>query len=347
MKTTKVFLFILIPLILSACGAAKAGSATPQVSPPVVADKTIIAEGRLEPVHYAEVALNTGGVINEVLVKEGDQVKKGAVLIRLGGETDKTYAGAQLELVTAQQAYDNLLNSSGTEAAQAVIDLKDAQEAYDKAEGYLKYLQESKRIPQTETRSNLVQTWKGFEYQYKTKSFKGPAPQEWIVNAQNDLALKKAKLDEAQRTYDRLKSGVDTDQLAVLEARLNAAKAGVAALTVVSPFDGVIAKLNAKVGESMNAGVAAVTIADFSHWLVKTTDLTEIDVVNIKPGQPVTVVLDALPDVNLSGQVNSIAQTFIQKQGDVTYEVTIALTDTNPSMLWGMTAVVKFLEPQD
>jgi HlyD family secretion protein len=347
MKTTKVFLFILIALLLSACGAAKAGNATPQVSTPVVADKTIIAEGRLEPVHYAEVAWDTGDVINEVLVKEGDQVKKGAVLIRLGGETDKTYAAAQLELVTAQQAYDNLLNSSGTEAAQAVIDLKDAQEAYDKAEDYLKYLQESKRIPQTETRSNLVQTWKGFEYQYKTKSFKGPAPQEWIVNAQNDLALKKAKLDEAQRTYDRLKSGVDTDQLAVLEARLTAAKAGVAALTVVSPFDGVIAKLNAKVGESMSAGVATVTIADFSHWLVKTTDLTEIDVVNIKPGQPVTVVLDALPDVNLSGQVDSIAQTFIQKQGDVTYEVTIALTDTNPSMLWGMTAVVKFLEPQD
>ena len=152
MKTTKVFLFILIPWILSACGAAKAGSATPPVSAPVVADKTIIAEGRLEPVHYAEVALNTGGVINEVLVKEGDQVKKGAVLIRLGGETDKTYAGAQLELVTAHQAYDNLLNSSGTEAAQAVIDLKDAQEAYEEAVDYLTYLQDSKKVPQTETR---------------------------------------------------------------------------------------------------------------------------------------------------------------------------------------------------
>lgn len=347
MKTNRLFLFLLIALLLSACGAAKPETPTPQVSSPVIADKTIIAEGRLEPVNFAEVAFNTGGVISEVLVKEGDRVKKGQVLIRLGGETDKTYAAAQLELVTAQQAYDNLLNSSGTEAAQAVIDLKAAQQAHEKASDYLTYLQESKRVPQTETRSNLVQTWKGFEYQYKTKSFKGPAPVEWITNAQNDLALKKAKLDEAQRTYNRLKSGVDTDQLAVLEARLNAAKAGVAALTVNSPFDGVIAKLNVKVGESMNASVAAVTIADFSHWLVKTTDLTEIDVVNIRQGQPVTVVLDALPDVILSGQVDSIAQTFIQKQGDVTYEVTIALTDTNPSLLWGMTAVVKFLQPQD
>ena len=63
----------------------------------------------------------------------------------------------------------------------------------------------------------------------KTKSFKGPAPEDWIIEAQNDLALKKAKMDEAQRTYDRLKGGVDADQLTVLEARLDAAKAGVAA----------------------------------------------------------------------------------------------------------------------
>ena len=58
-----------------------------------------------------------------------------------------TYTAAQLELVTAQQAYDDLLNSSGTEAAQAVIDLKEAQEAYDKADDYLTYLRNSKKVP--------------------------------------------------------------------------------------------------------------------------------------------------------------------------------------------------------
>ena len=346
MKTTKLFMCILVALLLSSCGAVKANTPPPTAIPPVVADKTIVAEGRIEPVQYAEVAFNTGGIVSDVLVKEGDTVRKGQVLIRLGGETDKSYAAAQLELVTAQQAYDNLLNSSGTEAAQAVIDLKAAREAFDKAEDYLKYIQESNRVPQTETRSSLVQTWKGFEYRYKTKSFKGPAPEEWIIDAQNDLVLKKAELEEAQRTYDRLKSGVDTDQLALLEARLNASKAGVAALTVVSPFDGVVAKLNAKVGESMNTGVTAVTIADFAHWLVKTTDLTEIDVVNIAVGQPVSVVLDALPDVTLAGQVDSIAKTFAEKQGDVVYEVTISLKDTNPAILWGMTAVVKFQESE-
>jgi HlyD family secretion protein len=184
-------------------------------------------------------------------------------------------------------------------------------------------------------------------YTYKTKTFKGPAPEDWIIEAQNDLALKKAKMDDAQRTYDRLKDGVDTEQLAVLEAKLNAAKAGVASLQVVAPFDGTVADLSAKAGESVSAGSAAATVADFSNWLVKTTDLTELEVVNIKEGQPVTVVLDAIPDVTLQGTVESISQTFAEKQGDVVYEVTIALDDTNPGILWGMTAVVNFKPSQD
>jgi multidrug resistance efflux pump len=81
-----------------------------------------------------------------------------------------------------------------------------------------------------------------------------------------------------------------------------------------------------------------------SKWIVKTTDLTEIDVVKIKEGQPVTVTLDALPGVELKGNVFSISQNFSENQGDVVYEVTILLTDIDPAMRWGMTAVVKFVE---
>ncbi len=154
--------------------------------------------------------------------------------------------------------------------------------------------------------------------------------------------VKKAELDNVQRTYDRLKDGVDTDQLALLEAQLNAAKAGVASFSVIAPFDGVIAKLNARDGLSINAGQIAVIVADFSSWLVKTTDLTEIDVVELAEGQPVLVSLDAIPDVELTGTILSIGQSYAENQGDVVYEVTVLLTDTHPAMRWGMTAAVKF-----
>ena len=64
--------------------------------------------------------------------------------------------------------------------------------------------------------------------------------------------------------------------------------------------------------------------------------------VNITEGQFVNITLDALPGVELVGNVLSISQNFSENQGDIVYEVTVLLTDQNPAMRWGMTAVVKF-----
>ena len=76
--------------------------------------------------------------------------------------------------------------------------------------------------------------------------------------------------------------------------------------------------------------------------MVKTTDVTEIDVVKLAEGQPVTVTFDAFPEMKLTGNVLSIGQTYSQNQGDVVYEITVLLTDTYPAMRWGMTASVLF-----
>jgi multidrug resistance efflux pump len=349
MKQRFLFAIVLlgVGLLAAACGGSGgAATATPEAIPTVIADDTIIAEGRVEPIHYAEIAFNTGGTVSEVLVKDGQSVKTGDTLIRIGSDTDTNYAAAQLELVTAQQAINELQNTAGSDLAQTVIDLREAKEDHTKAVNYLDYLHNSQKIPQTINEAILVQTWKGYQYQYKTKNFKGPAPKDWIIEAENDLALKQARLDELQRAYDRMKDGVDKDQLALLEAKLNAAQAKVAAFSVTAPFDGVVADLNAKVGGSINAGEVAATVADFSNWVVKTTDVTEIDVVSLSEGQPVIVTFDAFPDVELKGNVVNIGQTYAQNQGDVVYEVTVMLADTHPSMRWGMTAAVKFVNEE-
>ncbi|HEX6032793.1 MAG TPA: HlyD family efflux transporter periplasmic adaptor subunit [Anaerolineales bacterium] len=342
MKHKFVITLLTFSLLLAACSAGNTPTPTPEAAPTVAADGTIIAEGRLEPVRYAEIAFTASGRISDILVAEGQVVTKGDELIRLGDASDTQYAAAQLELVSAKKALTDLTNSAGTDFAQAVIDLRDAQEEYDDAVDYLDYLQDGTKIPQTQNRTYLVQTWRGYEYRTKTKHIKGPAPADWIIEAENDLALKKAELDAAQRTYDRLKGGADAEQLAVLEARLEAAEAGVAAFSVIAPFDGVVANLNAKLGGSINAGESAVTVADFSQWLVQTTDLTEIDVVELSEGQPVAVTLDAIPDTELAGEILSIGQTYAENQGDIVYEVTILLNDTHPAMRWGMTAAVSF-----
>ncbi|HSL42895.1 MAG TPA: efflux RND transporter periplasmic adaptor subunit [Anaerolineales bacterium] len=343
MKFKLLIALVFVTLLFTACSAAGNATTTPQIIPTVIADNSIIAEGRLEPVRSADIAVTVSGKVSEVLVEEGEPVKQGQPIIRLGDESDPNYAAAQLELANAQKALKDLLNNADAAFAQAVIDLKEAKEEHKEAEQYLNYLKNSKKVPITETFVYYFSNKKGYDTRIRTKFSKGPAPEVWIIEAENDLALKKAKLDDAQRTYDRMKDdGVDRNQLTLLEAQLDVAKAKVAALEVHAPFDGVVANLNAKAGSSINAGEIAVTIADFSEWLVKTTDLTEIDVVELTEGQPVAVTLDALPGEELSGTILSIGQTFSENQGDVVYDVTIVLTETHPAMRWGMTTAVTF-----
>ena len=82
MKKMFIFLFIAASLALAACTSATEQPAASTQIPIVVADNTIIAEGRLEPVQFAEIAFSASGVVSDVLVKEGQTVTKGQALIR-------------------------------------------------------------------------------------------------------------------------------------------------------------------------------------------------------------------------------------------------------------------------
>src|SRR5690242_3635073 len=133
MKHKLLLALIGMSLVMGACSAnGKSPTATPAAIPTVIADSTIIAEGRVQPLKDAEIAFTASGIVSEVLVAEGDAVKEGQPLIRLGNASDTQYAAAQLELVSAQKALNDFLNSSGQDLAQAVIDLKQAKEDYDK-----------------------------------------------------------------------------------------------------------------------------------------------------------------------------------------------------------------------
>ncbi|MDQ3005323.1 MAG: efflux RND transporter periplasmic adaptor subunit [Chloroflexota bacterium] len=338
-------------LALPACGGQQTVQTPPPVAPVSVKPDGIIAEGKLKPGQAANLSFQARGMVEEVTVKIGDQVNKGEVLARLANasEAEAQLASANLEMISAQQALNELLDTSGAELAQVVIDLKEAVEAYDKADDYLKYLQDSKKVPQTETRTFLVQTSRGYEYRTNTKHFKGPAPEDWIIEAENDLALKKANLEELQSTYERMKDGADKDQLALQEARLENARAQAAAAesnlsnyVLTAPFDGVVADVAAEVGQQVGAESRAVSIVNTSSWVIETTDITELEVVNVAVGQNVSFTADALSDVTMDGVVTEISQSSFVENGDVIYTVRIAANDVDPRLKWGMTVEVTF-----
>lgn len=103
-----------------------------------VGDLTIIAtgSGQIIPAAETKLSFQESGVLVELLVKVGNEVKAGDILARL--QTDKTptqlvadIAGADLALIEAQQALDKLYETAEIEAAKALRAVEVAQQALE------------------------------------------------------------------------------------------------------------------------------------------------------------------------------------------------------------------------
>ncbi|MBK9926189.1 MAG: efflux RND transporter periplasmic adaptor subunit [Anaerolineales bacterium] len=316
--------FVAVQMILPASASTSTAAQKEKVIAIDVAE-TIEASGTLDAQPFASLAWKTSGIVEKVNVQPGDMVKAGDVLLALQpASTSSNIVAAQADLVNAQQELDDLLNS-GTSLAQAAIDLKDAQEAYTKADNYLRYLQTSESVPQTIYESKLVSTNRnGWQYEYDLQNYRGPAPEDWILDAKNDLALKKAELDDAQRNYDSLLAGEDSADVIAAKANVEAAQVTVSSLYITAPFDGKVLAVKDVVGDLVDANAVSVYVADMNRLYVD-AQVDESDVAKVKMGQQVDVTLDALAGVTLTGTVTAINPVGEEVSGLVKYSVHIDL----------------------
>ena len=215
-----------------------------------------------------------------------------------------------------------MLSSSDTALANAVIALKDARETYDKAANYLTYLQNSKKVPQTQTKVFIESKRNSWQYVYKTKTFKGPAPEDWIVEAENDLALKKAEYEDAQLAYDRLKDGPNAQDLLAAQAKVDAAQATVDSMSIIAPFDGEVLYVESQPGNVVDVDTLALNMANLDHLYIE-TQVDESDVANVSVGDPTTATLDAIEGLELNGEVAAIDPVGEVDSGLVKYTVRI------------------------
>lgn len=360
--------FVVLGLLLTACGAGSQADAPSTPIPTVVADNTIIAEGRLEPVHYVDIAFNASGTVSDVLVSEGEQVTAGQVIARLENSEAKQaeVANAEEAFLQAQQAFDGAEATALGKLADANEGARKAQYEFDNFDIPSDLISMGPRDALIHTQEKLDKARADYDpYRYYQpnspagKEFKKRLDDAWAeynkaikwTTLEANLENAKAELSQAQREYDTLTKGTESGDKAIAEAQyeaaranLDAARAALADVELTAPFNGTVAGLKVKTGESVTPGQIAASVADLSGWIVKTTDLTELDVVKISEGQPVAVTLDAIPDKTLEGKVLRIGQNYSEKQGDVVYEVTVEVTEALPTMRWGMTSVVKFTE---
>ena len=277
-----------------------------------------IEEGaRPEQIAQAEAAVRAAEAYLAASTAERDRLT--------GGASDTRIAAAQANLAAAR------------------VEQKLAQDAYDKIDqaGLTGTLEEQARFRLAAANQAVAAAQKALD-----EALSGSTLSERA--AQAGVAASLAQRDVAHAQLDELKSGATESQLAIAragvaqaEAAVHAAQVALDEATLRAPFDGAIAQMAVDEGQVVGPGSIVAGVAGLDAWQVETVDLSEVDVVNVRVGQPVKITVDALPDVTLEGVIASITSRAETRRGDVTYTVTVDVKGDDPRALWGMTAQVE------
>lgn len=149
------------------------------------------------------------------------------------------------------------------------------------------------------------------------------------VSLVREEAASRQRLDTTQATLSKARAGLDQArakvesaraQIAVLEAdrlrqqaavsearaRLDAAKINLANTDVTSPVDGVVGNRAVQLGQFVATGSHLLSVVPLDTVWVE-ANFKETQIGAMRPGQPVTVTVDAYPDLPLHGTVSSFS----------------------------------------
>ena len=112
---------------------------------------------------------------------------------------------------------------------------------------------------------------------------------------------------------------------------------------VTAPWRGAVTNLPIHNGDTVSAGSVMAVVGDMSRLRVETDDVDEFMVARIRPGQPVTVTVDAIEGRELHGRVRTVAlRSQETADGDDHYPVVVDLDWSPPEIRPGMTVRVHF-----
>ncbi|MGE5455219.1 MAG: HlyD family secretion protein, partial [Methylocystaceae bacterium] len=243
-----------------------------------------------------DISARTSGLLVEILVKEGDQVKVGQVLAHLDDSQAKinlAQAEAALEIarantsklptdITSAQAAVTRAQETGvagqSQAASAVFAANDAKRQLDKMQAlYDQGALAKESLDQARTRYDTARANVDAQAAAAASAQAGVLDAQAKLEALNNtgLATYKALLKQAQAIYDNAKFALDNT---VIKSQVN----------------GTIVRLPVQVGENIIAGQSVITISNLQQVWV-TANVQEKQVGRIRVGQSVDVRIDAYP----------------------------------------------------
>lgn len=308
-------IFVITAVVLVGCNTGSSTSdITPIITAPPAADVSgfrptgggVSASGVVLPARFARLGHTIPITIEAVEVELGENVKAGQTLVRFQGQAgrDTAIAAAELELLTAQQALDQIFDQAGQVAGDVQIQLVNARDALREAERKWQFQQEGQRGSSTTVRAanaelalakeamkkaerkankfssddpDHAQDYKNYaaavqRYRLALSSlnwYKGHPTelQQSLLDA--EVAKAAADVEALEQLWEKVREGPDPDVLAAAEARLKLAKAQLAS--------------------AQEAAQNGVLVAPFDGIVAELTATPgEIAV----PGQPLVVVAD-------------------------------------------------------
>lgn len=276
------------------------------------------ATGQVRAAREAWLSLRSGAMVKSVLVKPGQQVGRGDILVQADTtEAERQVREAEINLQIRQIQYEEL------KAAPSATQIEIARANLRRAAAVLQAAQAN----------------------YDRVAAQGKAS-----GSQEAAALEAAKLDfeTARASFDQAIRGPTAQQIQVAEKGLELARLALQgaktqrdACTVTAPFAGTVLQVNVREGEHAY-GERVVKLADLSTLEV-VAQVDELDIGEIVVGQETLIRLDAFPGKVLSGRVARITPGATPQRGTVGYEVVVTFTPGPEAVRPDMTANLRII----
>ena len=282
----------------------------------------VSTNGKVEPVQNFEAHAPIATTVKRLLVKEGDHVRKGQLLLELDDSNIRTQAARAQSQMKAAQANLAATKNSGTQeeiltlTAQLVKARTSRDVAQRNLDAYKRLEQDGAASPgevrQAEQTLQSAQADVNLLEQKQKERYSEP-----------EIARTVAQLTEAQAAYEDA-----ADALAKSSRR--------------APFDGIIYSLPVKQGAFVQTGDLLLQEADLSHVLVRAF-VDEPDIGRLQTAERVEITWDAAPGRTWTGMVNSVPAT-VKPRGNRNVGETTCLIDNQdlrllPNINVGVTIV--------
>jgi membrane fusion protein (multidrug efflux system) len=237
------------------------------------------------------ISAQVSGAITDVPVTDNQLVEAGAVLVRLD-ERDYRAALAQTK-AQVEQAQANITNL-GAQIEEQKARVEQSRKQVMEAQAALSFAQEENTRAQ-----DLVN--------------KGAGTVQRAQQTSSDLRQRQATLDAAQAN-----EAATLKQIAVLEtqqevaagqldqarAAQDQARANLSRTTILAPVAGRTTKISAAKGAYAQPGQALMMFVPTTVWI--TANFKETQLTDMRPGQPVSITVDAYPGRTFAGHVESL-----------------------------------------